>query len=91
VQLVLSITTPSDGAEGVFYFGTPLSTSEAGRAVASHLATRLGIERLPRAVPILKETRSPAVVIVVSDPPAGLGTEIGRAVIDLYANGPDDA
>jgi len=91
VQLVLSITTPSDGAEGAFYFGTLLSTSEAGRAVARHLAAHLGIEPLPRAVPILKETRSPAVVISVADPPAELGTEIGRAVVDLYANGPDEA
>ena len=91
VQVVISITRPTDGAEGVFYFGTPLSTSEAGRAVALHLATYLGFEPLPRAVPILKETRSPAVVVSVADPGPGLGTKIGRAVVDLYANGPDHA
>ena len=91
VQVVLSITIPSDGAEGVFYFGTPLSTSEAGRAVARHLAESLGVAALPRAVPILKETRSPAVVIAIVDPPPELGTEIGRAIVDLYTRGPDDA
>ena len=45
----------------------------------------------PRGGPILKEPRAPAVVISVADPPAELGTEIGRAVVDLYANGPDEA
>lgn len=90
VQIVVSITVPPDGAEGVFYFGTPISTSAAGSAVAHHLARRLGLEPLPRAVPILKETRSPAVVIAVTDPQPELGTAIGLAVVDLYAAGPDD-
>ena len=91
VQIVISITRPIDGAEGVFYFGTPLSTSEAGRAVARHLAAHLNIEPLPRAVPILKETRSPAVVVAVAHPVPELGTEIGRAIVHLYSQGPDDA
>lgn len=90
VQIVVSITVPTDGAEGIFYFGTPLSTSAAGSAVAHHLARTLALEPLPRAVPILKETRSPAVVIAVSDPEPGMGTSVGRAIVDLYAQGPDD-
>ena len=90
VQIVVSITIPTDGTEGVFYFGTPLSTSAAGSAVAHHLACRLNLEPLPRAVPMLKETRSPAVVVAVSDPQPELGTAIGRAIVDLYAEGPDD-
>lgn len=90
VQIVLSITVPSDGTEGVFYFGTPLSTSEAGRTVARHLAASLGVEPLPRAVPILKATRSPAVVVALVDPPPELGVEIGRAIVDLYGSGPQD-
>ena len=90
VQIVVSITVPSDGAEGVFYFGTELSTSEAGRTVAAHLARRLGLESLPRAMPLLKLTRSPAVVIAVADPEPELGTAIGRAIVDLYAVGPDE-
>ena len=91
VQVVISITMPTDGAEGVFYFGTPLSTSEAGRAVACHLARYLAFEPLPRAVPILQETRSPAVVVAVADPEPELGARIGGAIVDLYANGPGDA
>ncbi len=91
VQVVLSITVPPDDTEGVFYFGTPLSTSEAGKTIAIHLAARLSIPALPRAVPILKETRSPAVVVSVTNPSPEMGSMIARAIIDLYANGPDEA
>jgi len=90
VHVVVSITVPSDGIEGVFYFGTALSTSEAGRTIAVHLGRHLDLRPLPRAMPLLKETRSPAVVIAVSDPQPELGTAIGRAVVDLYAVGPDE-
>lgn len=91
VQIVLSIGVPHEDAEGIFYFGSPLSTSEAGKAIALHLAARLNVPALPRAVPILKETRSPAVVVTVKDPSAELGSILARAIIDLYANGPDEA
>jgi N-acetylmuramoyl-L-alanine amidase len=90
VQIVISITVPSDGIEGVFYFGTSLSTSEAGRTIAVHLARRLALEALPRAMPMLKETRSPAVVIAVSEPEPELGDAIARSIVDLYAHGPDE-
>ena len=90
VQVVISITVPADGTEGVFYFGTSLSTSEAGRTIAVHLARHLNLEALPRAMPLLKETRAPAVVIAVSEPEPELGKAIGRAIVDLYAEGPDE-
>ncbi len=90
VQIVVSITVPHDDTEGVFYFGTPLSTSDAGKAIAVHLAARLGISALPRAVPILKETRSPAIVVAVAIPSAEIGSQIAGAIIDLYANGLDE-
>ncbi|MEA2023287.1 MAG: peptidoglycan-binding protein [Actinomycetota bacterium] len=90
VQVVLSITVPPDDTEGVFYFGTPLSTSEAGKTIATHLAARLSIPALPRAVPILKATRSPAVVVAVINPSPETGSMIARAIIDLYEQGPDE-
>ena len=91
VQIVVSLTVPHDAVEAVFYFGTQLSTSDAGKAIAVHVATRLGIPALPRAVPILKETRSPAVVIAVAASSAETGSKVARAIIDLYANGPDES
>jgi N-acetylmuramoyl-L-alanine amidase len=90
VQVIVSITVPHDDVESVFYFGTPLSTSDAGKAIAHHVAARLGIPALPRAVPILKETRSPAVVVAVVTPSAETGSVVATAITDLYANGPDE-
>lgn len=90
VQVVVSITVPHDDVEGVFYFGTPLSTSDAGNAIAVHIAGRLGVPALPRAVPLLKETRSPAVVIAVATPSVGTGSVIAKAIVDLYAKGLDE-
>jgi N-acetylmuramoyl-L-alanine amidase len=89
VQIVVSITVPHDDVEAVFYFGTQLSTSDAGKAIAVHLAARLEIPALPRAVPILKETRSPAIAVAVAAPSAEIGATIAQAINDLYANGPD--
>ncbi len=91
VQVIVSITVPHDDVESVFYFGSPLSTSDAGKAIAHHVAARLGIPALPRAVPILKETQSPAVVVAVVTPSAETGSVVAKAIIDLYANGPDEA
>lgn len=90
VQIVLSIAASLDDVEGVFYFGTPISTSDAGKAIAVHVATRIGIDALPRAVPILKETRSPAVVVSLAEPSPETGSIIAAAIIDLYTNGPDE-
>ena len=90
VQIVLSVTVPTDEAEGIYYFGTALSTSDAGRTIATHLSASLGLTAIPRAMPILKETRAPAVVVAVTNPDPHLAVEIARAVIDLYASGPAD-
>jgi len=90
VQIVVSITVPRDDVESVFYFGTSLSTSDAGKTIAVHVAARLGVPALPRAVPLLKETRSPAIVVSLATPTAETGAVIAKAIVDLYANGPDE-
>lgn len=90
VQIVVSITVPHDDVESVFYFGTSLSTSDAGRTIAGHVAARLEVPALPRAVPLLKETRSPSIVVSLATPTAETGAVIALAIIDLYANGPDE-
>jgi N-acetylmuramoyl-L-alanine amidase len=85
-DLVVSITTaPSSGA-GVFHFGSDLSTSPAGRALAEAIGRKLGLPVSARATPMLRETRAPAVVVAASLTEA-LGTDLGAGVIELYALG----
>lgn len=86
-DLVVSFTGagPADG--GVFYFGTDLSSSPAGRVVAETVAHRLGLSVEPRATPMLRETRSPAVVIAVAGLSPPLGSRVAAGIVELYRLG----
>ena len=63
VDLVIGFMAPTDGAEGVFYFESAHSRSEAGMAMAEILAKRLDLPAAGRSLPMLKETRAPASVV----------------------------
>jgi N-acetylmuramoyl-L-alanine amidase len=69
--------TESDDA-GVYSFESPRSRSEAGARLGDAVARRLGLERRGRATAILRETRSPAIVVSVPQ----LDSEIGRRVVE---------
>ncbi|MEE9298223.1 MAG: peptidoglycan-binding protein [Acidimicrobiia bacterium] len=63
VDLVIAFAHPATDRPGIYSFASPMSHSEAGAAIARGLAPALGLEPLGRVMPILRETRSPAVVI----------------------------
>jgi N-acetylmuramoyl-L-alanine amidase len=86
VQLVIAFTVPPDGVEGVFYFASEHSKSAAGETIATAVADRLGLSPLGRATPMLKETRSPAIVIATRSLATGTGTDTVAALADLYRN-----
>lgn len=86
-DLVVSITGAGPNEGGVFYFGTDLSSSPAGRAVAETVARRLGLPVEPRATPMLRETRSPAVVIAFAGLTSPLGSAIAAGIVELYRLG----
>ncbi len=86
-DLVVSITDAGSAHGGVFYFGTNLSSSPAGRVVAEAVARRLALPVEPRATPMLRETRSPAVVIAVAGLTSPLGSRIAAGIIELYRLG----
>ena len=86
-DLVVSITDAGSAHGGVFYFGTNLSSSPAGRVVAETVARRLALPVEPRATPMLRETRSPAVVIAVAGLTSPLGSRIAAGIIELYRLG----
>ena len=76
-DIVLGFSRPGSDVPGVYYFASALSHSEAGEALAGALAPRLGLAPVGRVMPLLQETRAPAIVVAVP----GLGPRLGRAVV----------
>lgn len=74
----LIISFQKENEEAVYFFETTNVRSEAGYLLASSICAAVGGTLSGRATAILRETRSPAVVISRHD----LGAEIGRKVID---------
>jgi N-acetylmuramoyl-L-alanine amidase len=77
-DIIVSFQRCDDRGAGVFSFETPRSRSEAGAGLAAHIATALGLEQGGRASAILRETRSPAVVVSV----ARLDADLGRRTVE---------
>jgi N-acetylmuramoyl-L-alanine amidase len=85
VDIVVGFLVPVDGDEGVFYFSSEHSRSEAGMAIAAAVAERLGLSKAGRTMPILKATRSPAIVVSIADMDHSVGTRVAEVVAALYA------
>lgn len=90
VDLVIGFFVPGDGVEGVFYFESAHSRSEAGMEMAQLLADRLGIPASGRTLPLLKETRSPAVVVALRSMSRRVGRITSNAVAAIYETRRDD-
>jgi N-acetylmuramoyl-L-alanine amidase len=86
-DLVVGFFVPRDGEEGVHYFESDRSISEAGKAIASVIAQRLGLECAGRTMPMLKETRSPAVLVAMRSMTRRVGRVVANAVAGVYENG----
>jgi N-acetylmuramoyl-L-alanine amidase len=89
-DLVVSFALPRTDTPGIFYFESTLSRSEAGRSLAGFLSGRLGVEPVGRAMPILKETRALAVIVVVPRLDAALGRAVARALETWFARRAED-
>jgi N-acetylmuramoyl-L-alanine amidase len=85
VDIVVGFFVPLDGDEGVLYFSSEHSRSEAGMAIATAVAERLDIPTAGRTMPMLKRTRSPAIVVSISDMSHTVGTRVAEVVTSLYA------
>jgi len=71
-------------SEGVYYFESPHSRSEGGREIASLLADRLGIEIQGKTLPMLKETRAPAVIVALRSINRRTGRVVANSLATLY-------
>lgn len=76
-DLNLSLQLAGADEEGVLYFQSSMSHSEAGRFLAERVGRRLDLPVVGRATPFLKDTRAPAIVIATDD----LHPDVADAVI----------
>lgn len=84
-DLILGFCHPGTDVAGVFYFASAQSHSEAGAAVAAGLAARLGVKAAGRAVPLLRATRAPAVIVSLPRLDSSLGRSVVRALDEWFA------
>lgn len=88
IDFVLSFQLPLNDNPGVYYFSSTHSSSAAGRALASAIARRLGMAAAGRSVPMLMETREPAVVIC-ADLPIDVDA-VADSLATLFASSKED-
>lgn len=89
VDLTVAFALPGSETPGVFYFESSLSHSPAGKRLAAAIALRLDLPIAGRTVPILKDTRSPAVIVAVAELDGKVGGAAAQGLIDLFAETDD--
>jgi N-acetylmuramoyl-L-alanine amidase len=90
VDMVIGFFVPDEGDEGIYYFSSEHSRSEAGMAIAQVLADRVGVSPVGRTMPILKETRAPAVVVALRSMNRRSGRIVANVVASLYETPKDE-
>ncbi len=83
-DVVVGFLLVGDGEEGVYFFESEHSRSEAGMKVASHMARRLGLTEQGKTLPMLKETRSPAVIVALRSMNRRTGRVIANSLASIY-------
>lgn len=91
VDLIVSFAHVRSEAPGVLYFASTHSHSEAGKRLAGAVADQLGIEARGRAIPMLKDTRSPAIVVALKPMDAAVAGAVAQGLIDLFAHARETA
>lgn len=86
VDFIVSFAGVRDGEPGVFYFASAHSASSAGAALASVVAAVLGVASAGMSIPMLKDTRAPAVVIMMRDLDERIGGATAQGVINFFAD-----
>ena len=84
IDVVVSICSARHDPPGVYYFASEMSSSRAGAALAELIGSRLDLEISGRATPMLKNTRSPAVVVALEEFSEGAIAAIAQGLLDLY-------
>lgn len=85
VDVIVSICLAGKTDSGVFFFASEQSRSLAGKALATTVAERLRLAPSGRAIPILKNTRSPAIVVALASLSEAAMTAVAQGLLDLYS------
>ncbi len=83
-DVVVGFLLVGDDDEGVYYFESEHSRSEGGKEIAAHLARRLGVTEQGRTLPMLKETRSPAVIVALRSMNRRTGRVVANSLASMY-------
>ena len=83
-DFVVSFSMARDEPACVYYFESKHGKSEAGELLATSIAVRLQLPADGLAVPILQETRKPAVLISSDDLDADLGRRAATAIQEFF-------
>lgn len=79
-DLVIGFALPFTDIGGVYYFSSPMSHSQAGARMATAVAGGLGIDPVGRDTPLLRETRAPAIVVVMPRLDPAVGASAARSI-----------
>lgn len=91
-DLVVAFAAPDqngDGQPAIYYFASSHSSSHAGELMAKAVGTELDLPHAGRATPILKNTRSPAIVVAAANLGARVGGQTAQGIINLFAESGD--
>ena len=86
-HVVVSFLMTASSDQAVLHFASEHSSSTAGAMIGAALAERLGLPVGGRAIPILRETRAPCVVVAVCRPDADLGRSVADGLAAFYESG----
>jgi N-acetylmuramoyl-L-alanine amidase len=80
-DIVIGFCLSDDATDpGVHHFASAQTTSRAGSAIGEAVATALGVTAVGRSTPLLRETRAPAIVVVLPHLDPAVGRAIARAI-----------
>lgn len=86
-DLVVAFSAIKEGDEpAVYFFESAHSRSHAGQLMAKAVSDELGISSSGRATPMLKNTRSPAVVVAAAELGEMVGGKAAQGIINLFAD-----
>jgi len=88
-DVVVAFSRPDEqggGKPAVYYFASSHSRSHAGQLLAKAVGEQLGLPPKGRATPMLKNTRSPAIVVAADQLGSLLAGQAAQGIINLFAD-----